>query len=501
MVKKKYVLGGIIFLFVLILQAGLVWAQAEPTPETETSGTNTIETFWQLTEKAGIFRWPLFLTFIIGIIVIIRKSVALFIDWKKASPLYRLDFKRYKDLGQVSLLAKQKPSNAANLVEILLETLKTSPDAAKFNEELEKFTDIQKQHFSTFQNRMAFWSDTAGALGLLGTVWGMFQTFFKGDMDQQVILSGMGIALITTFMGLVISVILNFCTTEVSGSFNRYLKNLAELSERLWRQVIEIRPSMVIGTDSKRVPVTASAQLEQPEPATPISKKEVTEKVVQIEEVEEPVQYKLIPVSGDEQKIMINQKLAHPLIVECLQIKGTKKVVKSGEKILFESLNNMGIFENGESIIDVQTDTSGRAEVFFTPQKQNGSCQIQVTHPEHPEDPVHFNYEVIVSEPTDFRIKTGNNQSASAGQKLPAPIVIEVLDDSGNLIPSCIVHFQVEMGDGKFTNNKSFIDAETDNNGLASAEFTSGRTPGFNAIQVSVEQIEKKRISIQALGQ
>jgi len=60
MVKKKYVLGGIIFLFVLILQAGLVWAQAEPTPETETSGTNTIETFWQLTEKAGIFRWPLF---------------------------------------------------------------------------------------------------------------------------------------------------------------------------------------------------------------------------------------------------------------------------------------------------------------------------------------------------------------------------------------------------------------------------------------------------------
>lgn len=499
MTKKRMLLAVMIFLILLGLHAGIAWAQTDT--DAAESGSTTIGTFWQLTGYAGIFRWPLFLTFVLGIAVVIRQSIALYLDWKKSSSFFHLDFKRYKDPGQLSLLARQNPSSAAALIEMLLETLKTSPDAAKFNEELVKYTEVKKQNFSTFQNRMAFWSDTAGALGLLGTVWGMFITFFRGDMDQQAILSGMGIALITTLMGLVISIILNFCTTEVSGFFNTFLKRISEISERLWRYVIETSPIPAAVPAAGKIPATAPYRGEREPSSSPQSKTSAPQTAKKTEEAEEPVRFKLIPVSGDKQRAAMNQKLSKPLIVECLQVQGNKEVKKSGEEILFESLNKIGIFDNGESLIHVQTDKSGRAQVFFTPQKQNGSCKIQVKHPKQPADPIHFDLEVLPVEPADFMIKSGNNQSAQAGKPLPEPIMIKVVDESGNPVPGCAVQFQVEMGDGKFANGKSKVDVETDSEGLASVEFTLGGTPGFNAIKAGVEKISQKRISIQALGQ
>jgi len=494
---KRIFIACVVTLFLVTLPTGILWSQTE----TEATGDTTIETFWQLTSYAGIFRWPLFLTFVLGLVVIIRQTVTLYIDWKKSSTFYYIDFKRYKDTNQISLLAKQHPSSAARLVEILLDTLKTYPDAAKFNEEHEKYTEVRKQIFSTFQNRMAFWSDTAGALGLLGTVWGMFITFFRGDMDQQAILSGMGIALITTLMGLVISIILNFCTTEVSSFFNRAQKYLSEISEKLWRYVIENNPSLVQVPAARSVaaPVMSSQQVKVKKPVT--EKKDNVPIETESEQQEESVRYRLVSVSGDKQTTAINQKLMKPLTVECVQIRGKKEEKKSGEKILFESLNKMGIFDNGESIMDVHTDKYGRASVYFTPQKQNGSCQIQARHHEYPDDPVQFDLEIVSPEPADFRIKSGNNQSIQAGNKLPEPIVIEVVDDSDNGVPSCIVLFKVEMGGGKFENGKSEIEIETDSKGLASAAFTLGSAPGFNAVQVGIAQIEKKKITIQALGQ
>jgi biopolymer transport protein ExbB/TolQ len=40
----------------------------------------------------------------------------------------------------------------------------------------------------------------------MGTVWGMFTVFFQGSAEQEVILRGMGIALITTLLGLVVTI-------------------------------------------------------------------------------------------------------------------------------------------------------------------------------------------------------------------------------------------------------------------------------------------------------
>ncbi len=62
---------------------------------------------------------------------------------------------------------------------------------------------------------MWFISDSEGALGLLGTVWGMYTTFMGGIMQPQYIIGGMGVALVTTLYGLIASLIINLFTTEI----------------------------------------------------------------------------------------------------------------------------------------------------------------------------------------------------------------------------------------------------------------------------------------------
>ena len=98
---KRNFIACVVTLFLVTLPTGILWSQTE----TEATGDTAIETFWQLTSYAGIFRWPLFLTFAFGLAVIIRQTVALFIDWRKSSTFYHVDFKRYRDINLVSLLA------------------------------------------------------------------------------------------------------------------------------------------------------------------------------------------------------------------------------------------------------------------------------------------------------------------------------------------------------------------------------------------------------------
>jgi len=67
---------------------------------------------------------------------------------------------------------------------------------------------------------MAFLADTAGGLGLLGTVWGIYRGFAAKAVVQSndELLAAMGVALVTTFVGIVVSVIINWMSTETGAA-------------------------------------------------------------------------------------------------------------------------------------------------------------------------------------------------------------------------------------------------------------------------------------------
>ena len=111
-----------------------------------------------------------------------------------------------------------------------------------FSTDLELFIRIMQDQFNSFKNWLTFFSDAAGALGLLGTVLGMFQTFFGGVLDKEKILNGMGIALVTTLLGLIVSLVLNFLGTFIMNLFNKKMDSIVhkvdEYKETLLRSNI-----------------------------------------------------------------------------------------------------------------------------------------------------------------------------------------------------------------------------------------------------------------------
>ena len=80
---------------------------------------------------------------------------------------------------------------------------------------------------------MAFFADTAGGLGLLGTVWGIYRGFAAKSVSQSNddLLAAMGVALVTTFMGIVVSVILNWLSTEMGAAFRGRIMSALETVE------------------------------------------------------------------------------------------------------------------------------------------------------------------------------------------------------------------------------------------------------------------------------
>ncbi|PTM14701.1 MAG: hypothetical protein DA443_04385, partial [Bacteroidetes bacterium] len=78
------------------------------------------------------------------------------------------------------------------------------------------------------------------ALGLLGTVWGMFMVFSSGSLDKDTILAGMGVALLTTLLGLVVSITLNFFSTLIQGYFSGHLENVVQKADELRFRLLEI---------------------------------------------------------------------------------------------------------------------------------------------------------------------------------------------------------------------------------------------------------------------
>jgi len=115
----------------------------------------------------------------------------------------------------------------------LLVFYKSAAATIDMHQEITSFVEQKTEKFEAFKNRLTFLSDSAGALGLLGTVWGVFLTFFGGSLDSEKILNGMGIALITTLLGLIVSLIINFFGTEINSVFQKRMELVLKKGDEL----------------------------------------------------------------------------------------------------------------------------------------------------------------------------------------------------------------------------------------------------------------------------
>ena len=250
-IMMKFAIIAILTIFPIgvLTQVDLAQAQAQESgPENGTQPTSSfnvnqigdLRSFWSLTELGGGINYVIILDFALGIFLIVLKIYELIMDRFKSQLLLSVDYRQHS-MAEIAGMVKKIPNNlAARLYSVLLTIFYSTGTTNDFHDEIANYIQSQQERFNTFKTRMAFFSDTAGALGLLGTVWGIFVTFFGGQLDNQRILNGMGIALVTTLYGLVASIVLNFFTTEVISVFNKRMELVSAKADefRLWLMAI-----------------------------------------------------------------------------------------------------------------------------------------------------------------------------------------------------------------------------------------------------------------------
>ncbi len=451
--------------------------------------------FWSLTQQAGPLRWPIFFVLGVGLVQVFVKLYELARDRSVSKPLYSADLTSVSLKQITTLVAGQEESMLSSLQSTMLNVFQTRPGDGMLHDEISNFVSFQQDQFGAFRRRMDFLSDTAGALGLMGTVWGMFTVFFQGTAEQDVILRGMGIALITTLLGLVVSIILNFSAMEVSTFFGKRLEQVSRKSDELRFRLLELNSetATVAPAVVREGPVREAVTVEAVVP------KDASVEVPAAVAVPGP------PGSnGVGQALASDDQPAARLLWRYIELEGASPVASAGDKVDGLSLlvrtaegdpapgvpvvvsipGNSGALDEGKRERRFESDDGGRIEFGCTAPDAVGPFLVQATMPEQLGPPTRIEIAVRPGPAEDIQVE-GNHQAAVAGMRLPLPLGVRVSDRFGNPVPGVPVDFTVKEGGGRLASDAA-ASPTTGLDGRASTHFVVASEAGPNVITARV---------------
>jgi hypothetical protein len=101
-----------------------------------------------------------------------------------------------------------------------------------------------------------------------------------------------------------------------------------------------------------------------------------------------------------------------------------------------------------------------------------------------------------VGPPADLVLVSGDSQSARAGDEVPVPLVVRLVDEQGNAVHNAAISWVVGDGGGSV----SPLTVETDTAGLASTRLTLGPSPGVNTVNAVVSGVDIVTFTASATG-
>jgi hypothetical protein len=323
------------------------------------------------------------------------------------------------------------------------------------HDEITNFVSSQQDQFGVFRRRMEFLSDTAGALGLMGTVWGMFAVFFQGTSDRDVILRGMGIALITTLLGLVVSIILNLSATELSTYFEKRIDRIAKKSDELRFRLLELAAAA-------RARTPALSHVERPQESAAGAKVPASSPPSSVPKTQPEAASR-----RDEPRRAPTSEPARPEWV-FLETEPNGYAAKAGETLRGLEVRarrdggkpvggaaisvtlpvDAGTLGDGGRELKRATDAGGTLRFDWQAPQRAGAFFATVAVPDRPGSDRRIELRVDAGAPHRCE-PAGNNQAAVAGMKLPHPLGVQVFDRFDNPVPGVAVHFKVKAGQGR----------------------------------------------------
>ena len=186
----------------------------------------------------------------------------------------------------------------------------------------------------------------------------------------------------------------------------------------------------------------------------------------------------LAMVSGDGQEGAAGTTLGAPLVVEVTDAFGNP----------IPDVPITWTAQGGGSVSQTATvtDAAGQSSVLRTLGPTSGlqttlaSSDVQLAG-----SPVVFSHTVTAGTPSGVRIISGNEQIGSPGSTLPLPIIVEVVDGTGNPVVGAAVTWVVTAGGGSLDPTTS----TTDDAGRSSTTWTLGPGIGGNTAQAIVSGV------------
>lgn len=449
------------------------FAASEPAiPVQGPSGVFAFGDFWGLVQQAGPLRWPIFMVLAAGLILVFAKLYELVRDGSVARPLFQAELASWDLSRIVGEVSGQRESMLATLQSTMLNVFQTRPGEGMLHDEIHNFVSFQQDQFGVFRRRMEFLSDTAGALGLMGTVWGMFTVFFQGTSDQDVILRGMGIALITTLLGLVVSIILNFSSTELSTFFEKRLEQVSKKSDELRFRLMELAPTAPAGRPSAP-PIGPSGADPAPRDsgAAPLRGSA-------------PAWLEIVPESR-----AVRARAGEPGTRVAFRIRGEGATPAPGVQVQARVPPGGGSLDGGDAEVTVNSGPDGSGAVTWAAPTKAGRYELEFVAQGRPAAPARVEMEVLPAAGLRAEL-SGNHQAAPAGTRLPAPLSVRVTDEFGNPVPGVKVAFSVSGGEGRFPGGRPSLEVETSDSGTAAPGFTLGAEPGENAVVARIPGVK-----------
>ncbi|HEX9972113.1 MAG TPA: MotA/TolQ/ExbB proton channel family protein [bacterium] len=411
-----------------------------------------------------------------------------------------------KNIPLLKRIFRKKKASAFQLLLKLYKVFESQKTTTSFVEETTSYIQHSKDGFNPFFTRLAFFSDTAGALGLLGTVWGMFLVFYKGSPDPEDTLRGMGIALATTIVGLVISIILNSFTTVISNLFDKHLDFINNMSTAFQERLLKEEEKHPIKAQS--IIVESSAIPIRPQQMPAISMRDEKAKPKPIQAIpEEPAKQQIVQgppaeikiIKGDNQSGDVGIKLADPIVVEVLDSKGN---ALENETVIFTSEEGSGVFSNNSRVQKILTDEEGLAQTTFTLGRTSGEKTVHVTVEGSNNRGVKLLAIAKPTPPTKLVELKGNYQTGELGKRLPLPFIVAIRDKFDNPIQRYEINFSLKKGTGRFQDSQNaHYTTYTNEDGLVEAYFIIGSNQGGREIEAEAKKVEPSKILFEAFAQ
>jgi Glucodextranase, domain B len=191
-------------------------------------------------------------------------------------------------------------------------------------------------------------------------------------------------------------------------------------------------------------------------------------------------------VSGNNQTGPVSTALGQPLIVQLLDGLGSPI---ASQTVIFTVTQNNGLLNGSAGPKSVLTDSNGQAHVAWTLGSRAGSGTnlMEASVAGVPGSAI-FTATGVPGMATKIVVDSGGQQTGSAGQSAPNPLIVVVTDNAHNRLASVPVTFQVVNGGGNFGGKPNVV-VNTDSDGRALAILTLGPNDGIanNLVQATFQ--------------